>query len=210
MSRKRFIRLTAAFPLGASVLAACGVNIGGRDLEDPRDNSGRIVNSATQNSPTEISGDSPRIPSNLPKKGPAPQWNNATWINSEPLTLNQLQGKVILVEFWTFGCYNCQNVIPNLKSWYDDYATRGLEIIGFHTPEFDYEKKLENVQQAVKQRQLKYPVALDNDFNTWNKFGVRAWPSLFLVDKQGFIRYSHIGEGGYDQTRSAIEGLLKE
>jgi peroxiredoxin len=101
-------------------------------------------------------------------------------------------------------------VQPALKNWYQNYHSQGLEIVAIHSPEFDYEKKLENVQQAVKEQGLKYPVALDNDFKTWNKYRVRAWPSLFLVDKQGQIRYSHVGEGNYELTEAAIKALLDE
>ncbi len=209
VSRKEFIKLAAILPFGSAFLGACGVNLS----EGSPVNLNGTVGGPTENN-TAISsinsGESNKIASDLPKKGRAPGWENTTWINSPALTLTQLQGKVVLVEFWTFDCYNCQNVMPALKSWYKDYNQLGLEIIGFHSPEFDHEKKLENVQQAVKQRDITYPVALDNDFKTWNKFGVRAWPSLYLVDKQGFIRYSQVGEGAYDRTRGAIESLLKE
>ena len=147
---------------------------------------------------------------NMDKKRPAPDFDNEVWLNSSKLSLAALKGKVVLVEFWTFGCVNCQNVQPALKSYYENYASKGLEIVGFHAPEFDYEKKLENVQTAVKERGLKYPVALDNDFKTWNKYGVRAWPTMYLLDKQGQIRYSHIGEGEYGPIEAAIVKLLNE
>ncbi len=149
-------------------------------------------------------------PPDLSKKRPAPDFDNQTWINSDKLNLQALRGKVVLIEFWTFGCINCRNVQPALKKYYENYAGQGLEIVAFHDPEFDYEKKLENVQAAVKERGLKYPVAIDNDAVTWNKYGVRAWPSLFLVDKEGQIRYSHIGEGNYDLIEAAIVNLLNE
>lgn len=182
----------AALPFGAALLAACGDNL---------TTNGGAISAVNTNG---------QIISNLPKKGKAPEWDNATWINSPALTLPQLQNKVVLVEFWTFDCYNCQNVQPSLKSLYSDYKDKGFEIVAMHDPEFDHEKKLENVQQAVKDKGLKYPVAIDNDFKTWNKYGVRAWPTMFLVDKQGYIRYSHIGEGAYDEIRAGVESLLQE
>jgi thiol-disulfide isomerase/thioredoxin len=191
MTRRRLLKILAVVPFGSALLAACG--------DDTLSNVAPQAGSAGQ---TTLRS--------LPKKGKAPEWDNSTWLNSEKFSLNSLQGKVVLVEFWTFGCYNCQNVMPSLKGWYEDYKDRGFEIIAMHAPEFDYEKKLENVQQAIKDRGLKYPVAIDNDFTTWNKFGVRAWPTLYLLDKQGYIRYNHIGEGAYDQTRAAIETLLAE
>ncbi len=205
MTRKKFMALLAAVPFGSAILAACGVNTANQLA-----NTGASVSGASSSNNTENTSVSTSVRSNLPKKGRAPEWDNATWINSTPLSLAQLQGKVVLVEFWTFGCINCQNVQPALKEWHNDYSDKGLVIVGMHAPEFDYEKKLENVQQAVKERGIKYAVAIDNDFKTWNKFAVRAWPTMYLVDKQGYIRYSQIGEGAYDKSRAAIEGLLAE
>jgi len=159
MTRRKLIKVVAALPFGAALLAACGDNL---------TTNGGAISAVNTNG---------QITSNLPKKGKAPEWDNATWINSPALTLPQLQNKVVLVEFWTFDCYNCQNVQPSLKSLYSDYKDKGFEIVAMHDPEFDHEKKLENVQQAVKDKGLKYPVAIDNDFKTWNKYGVRAWPT---------------------------------
>ncbi len=149
-------------------------------------------------------------PPRLDQKRPAPDFDNQTWLNSPRLSLTDLQDKVVLVEFWTFGCSNCRNVQPALKRLYADYSSKGFEIVAFHDPEFDYEKKLENVQNALSEGGIKYPVAIDNDFKTWGKYGVRAWPTLFLVDKQGQIRYTHIGEGAYEETEAALVALLNE
>jgi thiol-disulfide isomerase/thioredoxin len=187
LSRRKVISWLAGLPGTVILLAACG-------------ETGEQKISATTATQT------PR----LDKRQPAPDFDNEVWINTEKLKLADLRGKVVLVEFWTFGCYNCRNVQPALKNWYQNYHSQGLEIVAIHSPEFDYEKKLENVQQAVKEQGLKYPVALDNDFKTWNKYRVRAWPSLFLVDKQGQIRYSHVGEGNYELTEAAIKALLDE
>jgi alkyl hydroperoxide reductase subunit AhpC len=101
-------------------------------------------------------------------------------------------------------------VLPNLRAWHEEFSGKGLAFVSMHTPEFEYEKKLENVKQAVTELQIKYPVAQDNDFQTWNKYHVRGWPTLFLIDKKGQIRYTQIGEGNYDQTRAAIQVLLAE
>ena len=136
--------------------------------------------------------------------------NSDTWINSEPLAWDDLRGQVVMVEFWTFGCINCRNVIPSLREMHAEYADNGLVIVGVHSPEFNYEHDLANVQTAVKDLGVEYPVAIDNDFANWNRYRNRYWPALYLVDKRGVIRYTHIGEGGYDQTRQWIERLLAE
>jgi len=114
------------------------------------------------------------------------------------------------VEFWTFGCVNCQNVIAPLREMYADYKNRGFTIIGVHSPEFSYEKDPANVRAAVQQQGILYPVALDNDFAIWKSYSNLYWPAFYLVDQRGFIRYRHIGEGGYDTTRAWIEYLLAE
>ena len=141
---------------------------------------------------------------------PPPNSNRPNWVNSEPIKLADLRGKPVLLEFWTFGCINCQNVMPSLKSWYDEFAGKGLAFVSFHAPEFDNEKKLENVQQAIKNFDIKYPVAQDNDFKTWGKYSVRGWPTLFLIDKKGRIRFTQFGEGAYDQIHTGIQVLLAE
>ena len=134
----------------------------------------------------------------------------ASWINSEPLTLEGLRGNVVLVEFWTYSCINCVWNLPYLKDWYDKYTDEGLVIVGIHSPEMRAEKKREKVLAAVAEHGLKYPVAQDNDFATWRAFGTVAWPTLYLVDKDGVIRYSHFGSGGYDETETKILELLAE
>jgi thiol-disulfide isomerase/thioredoxin len=141
---------------------------------------------------------------------PAPEISGQSWLNSEPLRLAGLKGKVILVEFWTFGCYNCRNVEPHIKGWHDRYAEKGLVVIGVHSPEFGYERVLGNVQRYVRERAIKYPIAIDNEFTTWKNYGNRYWPALYLVDKRGVTRYLRIGEGGYEQTEQRIQLLLTE
>ena len=135
----------------------------------------------------------------------------AGFINDEPFKIQDLIGKkVILVDFWTYSCINCQRTLPYLTSWYDKYQDQGLEIIGIHTPEFEFEKKLANVERAVEQYGIKYPVVLDNDYGTWRNYANRYWPHKYLIDIDGFIVYDHIGEGGYAETEQEIQKLLAE
>ncbi len=132
------------------------------------------------------------------------------WINSHPLTLEALRGRVVLVDFWTFGCYNCRNTLPTLKRLDAGYRERGLTIIGVQTPEFDSEKRVETVRRQVSTLGIKYPVVMDNEYVTWRAYGVEAWPTVVILDKQGRIRYTHIGEGAYDVQEKIIKTLLAE
>ena len=132
------------------------------------------------------------------------------WLNSEPLELVKLgvQGKVVLVDFWTFGCYNCRNTLPYVKQWWAKYKDQGLVIVGVHTPEFDSERVLENVQDAVKSQEIGWPVVQDNDYTIWRAYGNHYWPHFYLVDERGQIIYDHIGEGAYEQTDAQIAAAL--
>lgn len=147
------------------------------------------------------------IESNL---APAPEFGSGTWINSEPLTIKGLRGRVVLVQFWTFGCYNCRNTLPAVKRWHQLYRDQGLTIVGVHAPEFDSEGKIENVRQEVMSLGITYPVVTDNDYTTWGRYQVNAWPTLFVLDKLGRVRATHIGEGAYEETEQKIQQLLKE
>jgi len=140
----------------------------------------------------------------------APEISSGLWINSEPLTLMSLQGRVVLIEFWTFGCYNCRNVLPSVKAWDARYRDKGLTIIGVHTPEFDSERNIDTLRREVAELGIQYPVVSDNDYATWKAYGVEAWPTLFVVDKQGRVRWAHVGEGAYDETEEVIKKLLAE
>ncbi len=147
----------------------------------------------------------------LPDLGAAPELNNRVWLNTDrPLRLADLRGKVVLLDMWTFDCINCRNVIPSLRDWYNKYTNQGLVVIGNHYPEFDFERDLNNLKEALVRLNVPYPVAQDNDGGTWQAYRARYWPSLFLIDKQGHLRYTHIGEGDYATTERAIQGLLKE
>src|SRR5215469_7369149 len=119
---------------------------------------------------------------------PAPEIASQTWLNAEPTRIAQLKGKVVLVEFWTFGCYNCRNVEPHVKSWFKSYADQGFLVIGVHSPEFSYEHDLSRVKQYIRDHDIPFPVSIDNDFSTWNRYGNRYWPAMDLIDKQGTIR----------------------
>ena len=129
---------------------------------------------------------------------------------SEPLTLKSLRGRVVVVEFWTFGCFNCRNTLPSIKEWDARYRDKGLTIVGVHSPEFDDEKKIENLRREVSELGIHYPVVTDNDYATWRAYDVGAWPTTFVLDKSGRIRWTHIGEGAYDQTEHVIQTLLAE
>lgn len=131
--------------------------------------------------------------------------------NGEPITISQFKGKkVVLIDFWTYSCINCQRTLPYLKTWYSKYEKDGLVIIGVHTPEFAFEHVQANVEAALKQFGITYPVVLDNEYKTWNAFGNQFWPRKYLIDINGYIVYDHAGEGNYDETERAIQAALAE
>lgn len=184
------------FGLLALILFGCAAQAGSASQGDA---SQQMKESAT-----------PKIAS-LPDLGPAPELTNDVWLNvSAPLRLADLRGKVVIIDMWTFGCINCQHVIPSLKDWYSKYSDQGLVIIGNHFPEFAYEKDLGNVKNAVAQYGIKYAVAQDNNGATWRAYKNHYWPTLYLIDKSGHIRYVHIGEGHYQETEKNIQALLAE
>ena len=147
----------------------------------------------------------------LPELGEAPEFAGVTrWLNSPPLTLAGLRGKVVLIDFWTYTCINCIRTLPYLRAWDERYRDRGLVIVGVHTPEFEFEKDAGNVRDAIARSRLRYPVAQDNDYGTWNAWRNRYWPAKYLIDATGQVRYVHFGEGEYDATEQAIRSLLAE
>ncbi len=153
----------------------------------------------------------PMFDVSAPKGPKAPEIiPGGVWLNTNPLTLEQLKGKVVLVDFWTYSCINCQRTMPYLRSWHEKYNDKGLVIIGVHSPEFEFEKSEKNVAEAIADFKLKYPVVQDNDFATWRAYNNRFWPAKYLIDKEGYIRYTHFGEGAYDETERVIQELLKE
>jgi len=137
--------------------------------------------------------------------------NPSGFVNTEPITIGELVGeKIILVDFMTYSCINCQRTFPYLNAWYEKYKDQGLEIIGIHTPEFSFEKDIGNVREAMKRFGIMHPVVLDNDYATWRAYGNRFWPRKYLIDIHGNIVYDHIGEGKYEETEMKIIDLLKE
>jgi thiol-disulfide isomerase/thioredoxin len=134
----------------------------------------------------------------------------AGWDNSPPLTLAALRGKVVLIDFWTYSCINCQRTIPFLQQWWSRYRGMGLVIIGVHSPEFAFERDAGNVRRAAGELGVTWPVALDSGMATWNAYGNQYWPAEYLIDKRGKIRHTHFGEGDYDVTERAIQQLLSE
>lgn len=149
----------------------------------------------------------------LPVLGRAPElFGVDPWLNTpggDPLRLGDLRDRVVLLEFWTFDCVNCQRTLPFLRLMHERYRP-DLTVVGVHSPEFAFERPVENVERAVREHGLEYPVGLDNDFVAWNRYGNRYWPTLYLIDRVGQIRYTHIGEGGYGRTETATRTLLAE
>ena len=147
--------------------------------------------------------------SGLPELGEAPEFAGVTrWLNSPPLTLRGLRGRVVLIDFWTYTCINCLRTLPYLRAWDERYRDRGLTIVGVHTPEFGFEQDPGNVRDAIARNRLRYPVAQDNDYGTWDAWGNRYWPAKYLIDAAGQVRYVHFGEGDYEETEQAIRSLL--
>ena len=139
-----------------------------------------------------------------------PEINTGKWINSKEIRRDELIGKVVLVDFWDYTCVNCIRTLPYIKEWYNRYHEEGLEIIGVHAPEFAFSRTEENVRKGIEEFEIKYPVVMDNDYKIWNSFANRYWPSRYLIDKHGYFRYAHFGEGNYIETELAIQLLLKE
>lgn len=139
----------------------------------------------------------------------APEIGRA-WINSPPLSMRGLRGQVVLVDFWDYTCGNCLRTLPYVKEWHRRYLDKGLTIIGVHAPEFNFARTAEHVERAIRKYGLEYPIVLDNEFQIWQSFTNRCWPAKYLIDKEGYVRYYHFGEGGYGETEDAIQKLLRE
>ncbi len=149
--------------------------------------------------------------SNMPDFGTVPEFSNESWLNTDvPLRLSNLRGKVVLLDMWTFACINCIHITPYVQDWHTKYADQGLVVIGNHYPEFSYERDITNIRKALPDLGITYAVAQDNSGAMWSAWSNRYWPTVYLIDKQGHLRYTHIGEGSYDSTEAAIQDLLKE
>jgi cytochrome c biogenesis protein CcdA/thiol-disulfide isomerase/thioredoxin len=159
-----------------------------------------------------LAGDAHALPeSQLRDFGKAPDFRGIeSWLNSEPLTLEDLRGKVVLIDFWTYSCINCLRTLPHVKRWAETYRDSGLLVVGVHTPEFAFERVRGNVEHAVDSLGIDYPVALDNEYGTWTAWGNRYWPAKYLIDREGHVRFAHFGEGAYEQSENVIRTLLAE
>ena len=147
----------------------------------------------------------------LPIEGHLPGFDGATgWLNSPPLTAADLRGKVVLVDFWTYTCINWLRTLGYVRAWSEKYANQGLVVVGAHTPEFPFERDVDNVREAAKDMRVEYPIALDSDYGIWDAFSNRYWPAVYIADAQGRIRHHHFGEGGYEDCERVIQGLLRE
>jgi len=152
-----------------------------------------------------------RAEAQLPVEGELPSLGGATgWLNSQPLTANSLRGKVVLVQFWTYTCINWLRTLPYVRAWDEKYGGQGLAVVGVHTPEFAFEKDVDNVRRALKNLRIVYPVVLDSDYAIWRAFENRYWPALYFVDAQGRIRHHQFGEGDYEHSERVIQQLLAE
>lgn len=147
----------------------------------------------------------------LPVKGELPSLVGAiAWLNSQPLTVDGLRGKVVLINFWTYTCINWLRQLPYVRAWAEKYKDRGLIVIGVHTPEFEFEKNIDNVRRASTEMRIDYPIAVDNDYAVWRAFGNHYWPALYFIDTQGRIRHHHFGEGNYERSERVLQQLLSE
>jgi thiol-disulfide isomerase/thioredoxin len=147
----------------------------------------------------------------LPSEGALPSFDGATeWLNSPPLTPEELRGKVVLVDFWTYTCINWLRTLGFVRAWFEKYRDKGLVVIGVHTPEFPFERDVDNVRQAARDMNVEYPIALDSDYEVWNAFANRYWPAVYIADADGRIRHHQFGEGGYEECETAIQLLLRQ
>jgi thiol-disulfide isomerase/thioredoxin len=171
----------------------------------------QLLAAAATPSPPASTSTGQRDLQTYPVRGTAPELLNPVWLNTDaPLRLSALRGQVILLEFWTFDCINCIRTIPYIEQWHQTYQEQGLVVIGNHFPEYSYERDVHNVRDALTRLNITYPVALDNTGATWDAYNQRYWPTIYLIDKWGDLRYIHIGEGRYDETEKAIKALLSE
>jgi thiol-disulfide isomerase/thioredoxin len=195
-----------------------------RDVSQPADSSPQVESSDAASSVSEAaatpqSAEPAALAASMVPDRPvgssvgnqAPEFVGITnWINSEPLTLEELRGKVVLLDVWTYTCVNCIRTFPFLKQWHARYADDGLVIVGLHAPEFEFEKETENVVEAAQEYDIVWPIAQDNDFSTWRAYNNQYWPAKYLIDKDGVVRYTHFGEGAYAETEGTIRELLQE
>ena len=201
LRRRRLLLYLGLGMAGATATTACGAisqnsNAGGAIAQSP------ATPASTASAPTALAAQ-PSGGKTLPEFQGIQEW-----LNSSPLSVADLKGTVVLVQIWTFACINCQRTLPYVTGWHQQYAAQGLKVVGVHTPEFGFERDVNNVKQALKKHNIQYPIAIDNGFKTWKAYNNEYWPHLFLADRQGILRYDHIGEGAYDTTEQTIRQLL--
>ncbi len=222
ISLKRFSALAAVVFVSVFLLAACGGSdsaeiIGPSAIQEPPPSPTVIAPTLrpTATPPTPLATKSASANSDRKVGGAvgnlAPEFGGIeAWINGGPLTMEELRGRVVLIDFWTYTCINCINTYPFLRQMQARYADEGLVIVGVHSPEFAFEKDYDNVVAATKKDNLVWTMAQDNDFVTWRRYGNRYWPAEYLIDKGGVVRYTHFGEGAYAETEAVIRELLAE
>jgi thiol-disulfide isomerase/thioredoxin len=167
-----------------------------------------LIGAASPGIGAEVTHDGPAAFIVAAAQNTAPDFAVSNWFNSAPLNIASLRGKVVLVDFWTYGCVNCVNTLPHVTELYAKYKDRGLVVVGIHTPEFPFERSASNVQAALKRHGITYPVAQDNDSRTWNAYRNQYWPAQYIVDQSGKIVFQHDGEGQYEQMDRIIARLL--
>jgi thiol-disulfide isomerase/thioredoxin len=205
----RFTGLFSATLVAGLVLAACSNGSDAPGELAPTSGSTRVSQPADE--PSVLAAFTPSQLVGGSVGSLAPEFAGIdSWIQSDPLSITDLKGKVVLIDFWTYTCVNCIRTLPYLQEWHEKYENQGLQIVGVHTPEFDFEKITANVQNASDDLGVVWPVAQDNDFGTWRAYSNQFWPAKYLIDKDGVVRYTHFGEGGYDETELAIRGLLRD
>jgi thiol-disulfide isomerase/thioredoxin len=195
LRRRRFLTYLGLGALGIGS-ASCAAQIGSSSPSTP-------IASKTPVETTAVDKKSKASSQKLPEFQGISQW-----LNSNPLSVQELKGNVVLIQFWTFSCINCQRTLPYVTKWHEQYAARGLKIIGVHTPEFAFERETNNIKDAMQKHGILYPVPIDNEFKTWKAYGNEYWPHIYLADRQGNLVYDHIGEGAYDRTEQTIKQLL--
>jgi len=211
-------RLAAAIGLIViSGLVVIAVVTRGAMSPDPSESSASPVPPGMSNPPTDVGSDVSSLDSEspaLPDRGLHPELRSIDgWLQTDVTSLEELRGRVVAVQFWTFGCSNCKATLPHMQQLYAEYRDRGFEIVGIHAPEFAYEAEVDNVVEAAEELGVSWPIALDTErrtFHYWQE-GTRAfWPRIYLLDRNGHVRYDHIGEGRYDEIDAAVAALLAE
>ncbi len=196
LRRRRFLTYLGLGALGIGS-AACATQVSSTSPSTP------IASKTVETTPTAVNEKPKASSQKLPEFQGISQW-----LNSNPLNIQELKGNVVLIQFWTFSCINCQRTLPNMTKWHEQFAAKGLKIIGVHTPEFAFERDANNIKDAIQKHGILYPVPIDNEFKTWKAYGNEYWPHLYLADRQGNLVYNHIGEGAYDRTEQTIKQLL--